>query len=189
MTEKPLAIYRPVFVLWVALLHQLPWQLFFTFAVGVPLIDIFAKPVRSLLGKPTTLWDVFLPYIIMFCLIFILYPIVVCIARAMNYRTTVYRVYADRLEIEEGFLTIHAKRLMFRDVREVSLRRGVLQRGAGLGSVYLATQATGNSPSWNPYAQFGMGSTFGSGALIRDIPEAGEAYERLRGLMDAARRD
>lgn len=34
-----------------------------------------------------------------------------------------------------------------------------------------------------------MGSTFGSGAMIRDIPNADQAYERLRGLIDEARRD
>ncbi|KQT50530.1 hypothetical protein ASG52_06865 [Methylobacterium sp. Leaf456] len=76
---------------------------------------------------------------------------------------------------------------MFRDVREVSLRRGVLQRSVGLGSVYLATQATGTGSSWNAFSLLGTGSTFGSGAMIKDIPEAGEAYERLRALVDGTR--
>lgn len=189
MAETPLAIYRPVFVLWVALLQQIPWQLFFTFAVGAPVASVFGKFYWFILGKPTTLMNLLAPYIILVSFVFLLCPFIVSIARAMNYRTTIYRIYSDRIEIEEGFLTIHAKRLMFRDVREVSLRRGVLQRGVGLGSLYLATQATGTGPSWNPYAVLGMGSTFGSGALIRDIPEAGEAYERLRSLIDEERRD
>nr|WP_281381093.1 PH domain-containing protein [Methylobacterium brachythecii] len=107
----------------------------------------------------------------------------------MNYRNTQYRLFSDRLEVEEGFMTLHEKRIMFRDVREVSIRRGVLQRTAGLGSVYLATQATGTGQAWSPFRLLGTGSTFGSGAMIMDIPDAGEAYERIRDLVDGTRHD
>ena len=65
----------------------------------------------------------------------------------------------------------------------------VLQRSAGLGSVYLATQTTGTGASWNAFGLLGMGSTFGSGAMIRDVPAAERAYERLRTLVDDTRRD
>lgn len=186
MIDKPLATYRPTFVLWIALVQQLPLQLFFSFWAGGFFGGIFQALIRPMLGA---LPFAVTPFVAVGAAVFVGFPVVVVVSRAMNYRNTVYALHDDRLEIEEGFLTIHAKRVMFRDVREVSLRRGVLQRSVGLGSVYLATQATGTGASWNALGLLGTGSTFGSGAMIKDIPEAGAAYERLRALVDATRRD
>ncbi|ABY31590.1 hypothetical protein [Methylorubrum extorquens] len=108
MTEKPLATYRPVFVLWMALLQQVPLQLFFTlWAAG-----FFAGMYHEAFGASTTLAN---SLAAIGSVVFIGFPVVVVISRAMNYRTTRYRLYPDRIEIDEGFLTIHAKRLMFRD--------------------------------------------------------------------------
>lgn len=186
MIENPQTTYRPVFVLWIALLQQVLLQLFFSFWAGGFFGGLFQTLLRPMLGTlPVTVS----PFVAIGATVFVAFPVVVGIGRAMNYRNTVYTLYDDRLEIEEGFLTIHAKRVMFRDVREVSLRRGVLQRSVGLGSVYLATQATGTGAAWNSFGLLGMGSTFGSGAMIKDIAEAGEAYERLRNLVDGTRPD
>ncbi|UYW24475.1 PH domain-containing protein [Methylorubrum extorquens] len=182
MTEKPLATYRPVFVLWMALLQQVPLQLFFTvWAAG-----FFGGMYHEAFGASTTLAN---SLAAIGSVVFIGFPVVVVISRAMNYRTTRYRLYPDRIEIDEGFLTIHAKRLMFRDICEASLRRGVLQRSIGLGSVCLDTRADGALKPWSLFNSLGLSSTVGSGAMIRDIPDADQAYERLRGLIDAARRD
>ena len=170
--QTPLVVYRPVFVLWIAMLQQLPLQLFFTLWGGGFFGGVFQTFLATARGEP--LFGV-PPFVTIGLLFFLGFPIVVGVSRSMNYRNTQYRLFADRLEIEEGFLTIHSKRVMFRDVREVSLRRGVLQRTAGLGSVYLATQATGAGPSWSPFRLLGGGSTFGSGAMIMDNAEASEA--------------
>src|SRR5690606_1993976 len=97
-------------------------------------------------------------------------PLIVYIGKRFNYQRAEYKVFDDRLEFEEGFLTINKKTVRFKDVREVSLRRGILQRAAGLGSIYLATQATGLLNFANPFAVFGFGNTSASGINIRDVP-------------------
>lgn len=186
MREAPTATFSPVFVPWIAFLQQIPLQLFFSFWAGGFFGGMFQTFLRPQLGATSIKVS---PFLAIGMLVFVAFPVVVVIGRAMNYRNTKYRLFPDRLEIEEGFLTMHEKRIMFRDVREVSIRRGVLQRSVGLGSVYLATQATGTGPSWSAFRLLGSGSTFGSGAMIMDIPDAGEAYDRLRDLVDRTRHD
>ena len=108
-----------------------------------------------------------------------LFPIVMLSIKWLNYSNTVYRVYSNRIEIQEGFLTQHRKEIQISSIREINLRRGILQRLVGLGSVYLATLATGQGQWWQSSA-----STFGSGAMLMDLINPDAGYEQLRGLVD-----
>jgi len=47
--------------------------------------------------------------------------------------------------------------IKYRDVKEVTLRKGIFQRIYGLGTIYLATLATGSSGSANPFVALGFG--------------------------------
>lgn len=76
--------------------------------------------------------------------------------------------------------------MAFSDVREVSLRRGVLQRLTGLGSVYLATQATGGGVGWS-FSGPGFGASSGSGVLLRDLAESETVYVGLRARLERLR--
>src|SRR5262249_4036905 len=104
----------------------------------------------------------------------------------LNYGRTEYRFFDDRVEFEEGFFTVNRKVIRFRDVREVTLRKGILQRIYGLGSVYLATLATGSTQRYSPFMALGFGNISARGILVRDVPDPDAGYERIRKLVDVA---
>jgi len=165
-----LAEYRPNFVFWTSFVAQLPLQLFFAVWAGA----FFGALVR---GNH--------PYLIVGMAALILFPTVTLTAKWLNYSNTVYRIHSDRVEIEEGFLTQHRKEIRLASIREINLRRGILQRPVGLGSVYLATLATGQGQGWQTSALIGGTSTFGSGAMLMDLATPDSAYEQLRELIEA----
>lgn len=169
---------RPVFVGWITLLMQLPLQLFFTvwcggFFGGLGItFQLFAK------GS----WA---PFVILGALAFFGIPIVAYVGKKLNYSRTEYRFYPDRLEFDEGFFSINKKVIKFRDVKEVTMRNGILQRIYGLGTIYLATLATGSTPNANPFVALGFGNVSASGVSVRDIRDPDRAFENIRRLIDA----
>jgi membrane protein YdbS with pleckstrin-like domain len=180
-----LAEYRPIFVLWTSFLAQLPLQLFFTLWAGAFFGGLLSMIFPT--GTVSATVHVGSPFLIVGIAVLVLFPIVTLAARWLNYSNTVYRVYSDRIEIEEGFLTLHRKEIPLASVREINLRRGILQRLVGLGSIYLATPATGQGPWWSTSAIVGGTSTFGSGAMLMDLANANIVYGRLRELVERAR--
>jgi membrane protein YdbS with pleckstrin-like domain len=171
---------KPVFVGWIALITQVPLQLFFTLWCG-----LFFGGIGAVAGVfPKTMSA---SYIIS-AVAFVAMPIVTYLGKKLNYSQTEYRFYSDRLEFDEGFLTVSKKVIKFRDVRETTLRKGVLQRTCDLGSIYLATLATGSSQGNNPFASLGFGSFSASGIVVRDIGEPDVTFERIRKLVDTESR-
>jgi membrane protein YdbS with pleckstrin-like domain len=166
---------KPVFVGWIALLAQIPIQLFFTLwaggFVGALLAPFFREGSR-------------LPFLIAGGFVFFAIPLVIYVSRKWNYRRTDYQFYDDRLEFEEGFFTIQKKTIKYRDVREVTLRRGILQRMYGLGSIYLGTLATGTQGFQTMFSALGFGNVSASGIVVRDISDPEEAYRRIKGVID-----
>ena len=110
----------------------------------------------------------------------------VVISKKFNYQKTEYRFFEDRLEFEEGFFTINKKVIRYKDIKEVTLRRGVLQRANNLGTVYLATMATGAGNAVNPFSALGFSSTSASGISVRDIENPETEFEKIRALVDNA---
>jgi len=180
-----LAEYRPTFVLLTSFLAQLPLQLFFAIWAG----GFFGGLLSVLFptGIVTARAYIGSPFLVIGIAVLLLFPIVTLAAKWLNYSNTAYRIYSDRIEIEEGFLTLHRKELPLISIREINLRRGLLQRLIGLGSVYLATAATGQGLWWSTSAIVGGTSTFGSGAMLMDLADPDTAYERLRELVERAR--
>ena len=74
--------------------------------------------------------------------------------------------------------------IKFRDVKETTLRKGILQRACGLGSIYLATLATGSTRNTNPFVALGFGNVSASGVIVRDIAEPDDPFEKIRQLVD-----
>ncbi|WP_354126911.1 PH domain-containing protein [Bradyrhizobium sp. i1.15.2] len=161
---------------------QLPLQLFFALWAG----GFFGGLLSVILPAGATV-RVGSPFVLVGIAVLVLFPAVTLAARWLNYGNTIYRVYSDRIEIEEGFLTQHRKEILLASVREINLRRGILQRLVGLGSIYLATPATGQGPWWSTSAIVGGTSTFGSGAMLMDLANPNIAYEQLRELVERAR--
>ncbi|WP_437871685.1 PH domain-containing protein [Methylorubrum extorquens] len=180
------AEYRPRFVLWTSFLAQSPVQLFVSLWAG----GFFGGLLGSFFptGSSALAAHVGSPFLTIGCATFVLFPVVTLAAKKLNYRRTNYRLHDDRIVIVEGFLTEHRKEILFTSVREISLRRGVLQRLSDLGSVYIATTATGQGPRWSPSAILGGGSTFGSGAMLMDLARYEDAYTELRQRVGAQAR-
>jgi len=172
---------RPVFIGWIAFLIQLPLQLFFTVWAGVffggmsQATGLFDRNSRS-------------PFIFFAALAFFGVPIVAYFGKRLNYSRTEYRFFHDRLEFEEGFFSINKKVVLYRDVREVTLHKGVFQQLYGLGTIYLATLATGSSGNFSPFVALGFGNVSSSGVSVRDISEPDQTFEKIRQLVDAQRR-
>jgi uncharacterized membrane protein YdbT with pleckstrin-like domain len=171
---------RPVFIGWITLLVQLPLQLFMTFWAG----GFFGAMTRStgLVGYGSSA-----PFIFFGALAFVGIPLVAYFGKKLNYSRTEYRFFDDHLEFEEGFFSINKKVIRFRDVKEVTVRMGILQRIYGLGTIYLATLATGSSPSFRPFTALGFGNVSGSGISVRDIQDPDQTFDRIRQLVDAHR--
>jgi membrane protein YdbS with pleckstrin-like domain len=167
---------KPVFVGWVALLSQLPFQLFLSVWCGG-----FGGSILAMTGLFPRHSG--MPFLLSGGLAFVLVPAAVYIGRKYNYRRTEYRFLEDHMEFEEGFLTINKKTLKYRDVREVTLRRGVLQRLCGLGTVYLATLATGTAAYANPLSLLGFGNISASGIRVRDVADPEDAYAKIRAIV------
>lgn len=163
---------KPVFVGWIAFVVQIPLQLFFTVWAG----GFFGGILSGI-----TAGDASIGFIIGLA-VFIAIPVMCWVGKKYNYENTVYKIFDDRVEFEEGFLTVQQKTVHFRDIREITLRKGILQRSCDLGSVYLATQATGSSHG-NPFSMLGMTSASASGLTIRDVTNADDLYQKLRALI------
>jgi len=114
-------------------------------------------------------------------------PIVAYLGKKLNYSRTEYWFFDDRLEFEEGFFSINQKVIMFRDVKEVTLHKGIFQRIYGLGTIYLATLATGTAGGFNPFVALGFGTVSASGVSVRDITDPDQMFDKIRRLVDAQR--
>ena len=169
---------KPVFIGWITLVTQLPLQLFFTVWCG----GFFGGmgSVAGIFPKNTMEASYTIGAIAFFVI-----PIVAYVGKKLNYSRTEYRFYSDRLEFDEGFFTINKKVIKFRDVKETTLRKGILQRSYDLGSIYLATLATGSTRNSNPFVALGFGNVSASGVIVRDISVPDETFARIRKLVDA----
>jgi uncharacterized membrane protein YdbT with pleckstrin-like domain len=179
-TDAAVFTVRPVFIGWITLLVQLPMQLFFTIWAGLFFGGLIQATGLFARGSPT-------PFVAIGAIAFFGVPAVAYIGKKLNYGRTEYRFYTDRLEFEEGFFSINKKVIRFRDIKEVTLRKGIFQRIYGLGTIYLATLATGSGPSYRPFLALGFGNVSGSGISVRDIVDPDQTFDRIRKLVDACR--
>ncbi len=171
---------RPVFIGWITLLVQLPLQLFFTLWAGAFFGGMLMATGWFERGSGA-------PFIFFGAVAFISIPLIAYFGKSLNYSRTEYRFFEDHLEFEEGFFSINKKVIRFSDVKEVTMRKGILQRIYGLGTIYLATLATGSSPSFRPFTALGFGNVSGSGISVRDIRDPDQTFDRIRQLVDAHR--
>lgn len=181
---------RPRFVLWTAVLRQLPLQLFLTVWAGLffggflSFFGTVAAMTRTRGDPGAIIAAMFAGPALIGVLAFFAVPVVTVGAKYLNYRNTSYRIDDRYIGVEEGFFTVQSKRVLLEDVREVSLRRGILQRMSGVGSVYLASRATGGGWSWSGSPMLGATSVSGSGVMLMDLPDWQEVYEAMQRRLE-----
>lgn len=165
---NPVLVVRPVFIGWVAGLSVLPIQIFMTIW-GAGFFGGFGMFAVEALGLPLPKWFTF---VFFGCLFFFGIPWLTYTAKKRTYGKTEYKFYRDRLEYAEGFWTAENKTVKYDKITETSMRRGIIQKKYGLGSIYLATPATG----------FSQGRAT-SGIRITDIENPEQVYEKVQELI------
>lgn len=165
---EPVLVLRPRFIGWVTVLAVLPLQLFLT-VWGAGFCGGFGLFAVQALKLPVPPWFTF---VLFGCLFFFGVPLVIYIARSKTYAQTEYRFFSDHLEYAEGFWTAENKTIQYNKITESTMRRGVIQKKYGLGTIYLAIPATG--------LQQGRAA---SGIRVRDIEQPEKVYEVVQQLV------
>ena len=163
---------KPVFIGWITLLAQLPLQIILTLWGG----GFFGGITSHLIGH--------ISFFVFGGLFFCLVPLIAYTGKKLNYSRTEYRFFEDRIEFDEGFFAINRKVIKYKDMKEVTLRRGILQRVYDLGTIYLATLATGSAPRNNIFYGMGFGNISASGIGVRDVSQPDALYEKIKTLVD-----
>jgi len=171
---------RPVFVHWNVLATRFSLWAYCSAVTGA---------IGTFLASIVYRIDAGVPGFVAFSVIgFMVAPLGILAVANLNYARTEYRFYPDRLEYEQGFFVVRKKTIMFRDVKEVTLRQGVTQRMCGLGTINISTQALDVDAPSPPAARFGFTPGATSGASVQDVPDPEQTFERVKGLVDACRR-
>jgi membrane protein YdbS with pleckstrin-like domain len=169
----PVLALKPVFIPWAVFLSILPLHLFMTFWGGGFFggFSMFAVQALGIELPPGT------TFIFFGALFFMAIPIVTYTAQKKTYAKTEYRFYQTKLDYYEGFFTTEEKTIDYKNITEVNLVKGIIQKKYGLGTVILSTPATG----------FSSGRSR-SGIRIHDIPNADQVYKQVKDLVERSSR-
>lgn len=166
----PKFVLIPRFIPLVTILSILPLQLFFT-VWGGGFFGGFGMFAVQALELDLPKWFTF----VFFAMVFFLgIPILTYFASTRTYAKTEFRFFPDKLEYYEGFFAIEEKTIPYKNITEVNLRRGILQRKYGLGTIVLSTPATG----------FASGRAR-SGIRIYDIENPELNYQKIKNMVES----
>lgn len=168
--SRPVLTLKPVFIPWLTVASVLPLQLFMA-VWGGGFFGGFGMFGVKALNLPLPPWFTFVFFTFLF---FFGIPILAYASRKKTYAETEYKFYPDRLEYAEGFWTAENKTINYKSITEANLRRGIIQRKYGLGTIYLATPATG----------IPQGRAV-SGIKIADVTNSEEIYDTIRDLINS----
>ncbi len=160
---------KPVFIPIVTIISFIPIQLFMTVwgSVFFGVFGVFA--IKALkLNIP-----VYYSFIIFGFIFFLGIPFLVYFVKKRTYEKTEYRFYKTKMEYYEGFFNLEEKTIQYKNITEVYLRRGIIQKQFNLGTIYLATPATGMTTS-----------RARSGIAIMDIENPEDVYKKVKELIN-----
>lgn len=164
--DTPHFTIKPVFIPWVTILSFIPLQIFFALWGGF----MFGLPGYHFLGDFVNISAA--GFVVFFALVFIIgIPVVGYFVKKKTYQKTEYRFFSDRLEYYEGFWTVEGKSISYRNIIEIHLRKGVIQKKYGLGCITLSTPSSGQS------------ARSGGSIRITDIPDPDNYYQKVSALI------
>jgi membrane protein YdbS with pleckstrin-like domain/DNA-directed RNA polymerase subunit RPC12/RpoP len=99
---------------------------------------------------------------------FLLFLLIIPFIINRTYRKTEYRFYNTKLDYYEGFFNIEEKTIGYERITEVSMRKGIIQRYFGLGTLFLATPASGGR----------------SGIKLNDLENPDETYDIVKRMIE-----
>jgi len=132
--EIPKTVVKPKLIGWVVLVQSLP----ITFRM-----TIFASSMGGTIAFLLTLlrfanFSLWWPFVYCGLAAFVAVPTIIYFIYHRTYEATAYKFYDEHLEYSEGFWTIENRTIAYRHITQIDLRRNVIQRIYGLGSVYLS---------------------------------------------------
>lgn len=168
--QKPIAVLKPVLMIWLIVARYLMFQINFAIVGGVfGGLAIFFHQLY--IGVVDLHWQPFV-YAALFC--FFAVPIVAIFIHKRTYDLTRYVFYPDHLEYYEGFWNIERKIIQYKAITEVELRRTVIQRLYHLGSIYVLVPAMSGEKQAH------------TGIMIADIKNYDKAYQFLQKVIRGA---
>jgi len=164
LQHKPLIVVRPRLVAWIVFARYLPLQINLTVS-GAIIFGLIAVLYHTFTG---TLEHPFRPFIFFGAFFFISVPSLMYLAYYKTIEATRYEFYRDRIEYYDGFWTVKHRVLYYKHIAEITLRRGLVQRLYGLGSLHFSVPTMG--PKY-------------PGMLISDIEQPETLYEQIDKLV------
>ncbi len=172
MKDTPLRTVQPVVV---------PAQVYTCRTIATALIALFPAFFASLIsmaitGKPEPDLSVgLLTYLVVFASLMTVF-------RWRAYASpdvTAYRIYRDRIEVEEGLVNHQQRTVLIGGIIDVRLTEGVLQRTRGAGTITLVIQ---------PLVSQGQGQVTHQTIILSNVPQPREVYDLIRSLaLDKSR--
>lgn len=170
-SDVPVLSLKPVFIPWAVILSIIPIHLFLTIWGG-GFFGGFSMFAVGALGLDLPGWFTFVFFGALF---FFGVPFVAYATQKKTYRKTEYTFYQTKLDYFEGFFTTEEKTIDYKNITEVNLVRGIIQKKYGLGTIILSTPATGV-----------VSGRARSGIRVHDIPNADQVYRQIKGLINQA---
>lgn len=167
----PVLTLKPIFIPWAAMVSILPIHIFMTIWGG-GFFGGFSMFAVKALGLDLPGWFTFVFFGSLF---FFAIPIVTYNAQKKTYAKTEYCFYQTKLDYHEGFFTTEEKTIDYKNITEVTLVKGIVQKKYGLGTIVLSTPATG----------FASGRAR-SGIRVQDIPNADQVYQQIKDMIQRA---
>ena len=141
--KKPLAVLKPLLIIWLVVARYFIVQLNMTF-VGGALGGVIIFVHHLFQGAPVVSWKPFFyAAIFFFCTV----PIVAIFIHKRTYDLTRYIFYTDHLEYYEGFWNVERKIINYRSITEVELKQTIIQRFYHLGSIHVLVPSLGGKHS------------------------------------------
>jgi len=159
--QKPIAVLKPKLVIWLVIARYFIMQINLT-VVGGAFGGVLIFFHQLYLGSPNITWQPFFYSALFF---FLAVPIAAIFIYKRTYDLTRYVFYPDHVEYYEGFWQVNRKIVNYKSISEVDLRKSMVQRLYGLGSVYVLV------PS--------LSGKF-SGIIIADIKHPEKVYQFLQ---------
>ena len=167
--EKPLFIIKQVFIPVIKIISHIPFLIFITIWATGFLGFFGSKYIKEVVKLKIPGWSIFLIIGIIF---FVGTPLITILIQRKTYAKTKYIFYPGKMEYSEGFFTIEEKTISYERIAELYLRKNVLQKMYGLGTIVLSTPATGS-----------IRGRARSGIRLADIKNPDEVYKKIKNII------
>ncbi|MBO7556131.1 MAG: PH domain-containing protein [Alphaproteobacteria bacterium] len=159
---------KPKFVPWMQNISGWVGALIFCFTLGIALAVFPSAIVMRVFNIPPSM--TYWVYFLVLCLLGKIWVVLRNLVIRKEYEETLYKVYRDRIEVENKFFIPTYYVIKMADIKEINLEQGFLQRKIGFGGISFVTAA-------NSYAT-------ATGGYFKDIENSKDVYDTIKKIYD-----